>query len=73
MAGNVQKKFSSTVWEVRTVREIEFRGFYIGADGLRITTDAEGRTVYAVPRKKPRRRQSAETVRSLIKMEEERK
>ena len=43
------------------------------ADGLRITTDAEGRTVYAVPRKKPRRRQSAETVRSLMKMEEERK
>ena len=43
------------------------------ADGLRITTDAEGRTVYAVPRKKPRRRQSAETVQSLMKMEEERK
>ena len=43
------------------------------ADGLRITTDAEGRTVYAVPRKKPRRRQSAETGRSLMKMEEERK
>lgn len=41
----------------RMIREI------IGpdADGLRITTDAEGRTVYAVPRKKPRRRQSAET------------
>ena len=53
----------------RMIREI------IGpaADGLRITTDAEGRTVYAVPRKKPRRRQSAETVRSLTKMEEERK
>lgn len=53
----------------RLIREI------IGpaADGLRITTDAEGRTVYAVPRKKPRRRQSAETVRSLMKMEEERK
>ena len=53
----------------RMIREI------IGpaADGLRITTDAEGRTVYAVPRKKPRRRQSAETVRSLMKMEEERK
>ena len=31
------------------------------ADGLRIQTDAEGRTVYAVPREKPRRRQSAET------------
>lgn len=55
------------------MREIEFRGFYIGADGLRITTDAEGRTVYAVPREKPRRRQSAETVQSLMKMEEERK
>ena len=41
----------------RMVREV------IGpdADGLRITTDAEGRTVYAVPREKPRRRQSAET------------
>lgn len=41
----------------RMIREI------IGpaADGLRIRTDAEGRTVYAVPRKKPRRRQSAET------------
>lgn len=41
----------------RMIREI------IGpaADGLRITTDAEGRTVYSVPRKKPRRRQSAET------------
>lgn len=53
----------------RMIREI------IGpaADGLRITTDAEGRTVFAVPRKKPRRRQSAETVRSLMKMEEERK
>ena len=53
----------------RLIREI------IGpdADGLRITTDAEGRTVYSVPRKKPRRRQSAETVRSLMKMEEERK
>ena len=53
----------------RMIREI------IGpaADGLRITTDAEGRTVYAVPRKKPRRRQSAETVRSLMKIEEERK
>ena len=53
----------------RMIREI------IGpaADGLRITTDAEGRTVYAAPRKKPRRRQSAETVRSLMKMEEERK
>lgn len=53
----------------RMIREI------IGpaADGLRITTDAEGRTVYAVPRKKPRQRQSAETVRSLMKMEEERK
>ena len=53
----------------RMIREI------IGpaADGLRITTDAEGRTVCAVPRKKPRRRQSAETVRSLMKMEEERK
>ena len=53
----------------RMVREI------IGsdADRLRITTDAEGRTVYAVPQEKPRRRQSAETVRSLMKMEEERK
>ena len=53
----------------RMIREI------IGpaADGLRITTDAEGRTVYAVPREKPRRRQSAEAVRSLMKMEEERK
>ena len=43
------------------------------ADRLRITTDAEGRTVYSVSRKKPRRRQSAETVRSLMKMKEERK
>lgn len=53
----------------RMVREI------IGpaADGLRITQDAEGRTVYAVPRKKPRRTESAETVRSLMKMEEEKK
>ena len=51
----------------RMIREI------IGpaADGLRITTDDEGRTVYAVPRKKPRRWQSAETVRPLMKMEEE--
>lgn len=31
------------------------------ADGLRITTDAEGRTVYSFPRKKPRRTESAET------------
>lgn len=40
----------------RLIREI------IGpaADGLRITTDAEGRTVYSVPRKKPRRRERAE-------------
>ena len=30
------------------------------ADRLRITTDAEGRTVYSVPRKKPRRPESAE-------------
>ena len=47
----------------------------IGPDaaGLRITTDAEGRTVYAVARKKPRRRQSAETAKSFVKMEEEQK
>lgn len=53
----------------RMIREI------IGpaADGLRITTDAEGRTVYSMPRKKSKRRQSAETVQSLMKMEEERK
>lgn len=53
----------------RLIREI------IGpdADGLRITTDAEGRTVYAVPRKKPRRRQSAETAKSFVKMKEEQK
>ena len=53
----------------RMIREI------IGpaADGLRITTDAEGRTVYSVPRAKPRRQQSAETVQSLMKMEEEQK
>lgn len=40
----------------RKIREI------IGpdAEGLRITTDAEGRTVYSVPRKKPGRRKSAE-------------
>ena len=53
----------------RMIREINGPA----ADGLRITTDAEGRTVYAFPRKKPRRRQSAETVRSLMKMAEERK
>ena len=41
------------------------------ADGLRITTDADGRTVYSVPRKNPKRRQSAETAE--MKMEEEQK
>lgn len=53
----------------RLIREI------IGpdADGLRITTDAEGRTVYSVPRKKPRRTESAETAKSFTKMEEEQK
>lgn len=43
------------------------------ADGLRITTDADGRTVYSVPRKKPRRPESAETAKSFVKMEEEQK
>lgn len=53
----------------RLIREI------IGpdADGLRITTDAEGRTVYSAPRKKPRRPESAETAKSFVKMEEEQK
>lgn len=53
----------------RMVREV------IGpdADGLRITTDAEGRTVYSVPRKKPRRPESAEAAKSFVKMEEEKK
>ena len=51
----------------RMIREI------IGpdADGLRITTDAEGRTVYSVPQKKPRRPERAETAE--MKMEEEQK
>lgn len=41
----------------RMVREV------IGpdADGLRITTDAEGRTVYSVPQKKSKRHDGAET------------
>ena len=53
----------------RMIREI------IGpdADGLRITTDADGRTVYSAPRKKPRRPESAETAKSFVKMEEEQK
>ena len=41
------------------------------ADGLRIKTDAEGRTVYSVPRKKPGRRGRAEAAE--MKMEEEQK
>ena len=39
------------------------------ADGLRIKTDAEGRTVYSVPRKKPRRLERSEAAE--MKMEEE--